>query len=114
MNETADIAVIGGGAIGCSIAYHAAARGARVTLLEAEELGSGSSGALAGMLSGQGEREKPGPLRDLLIQGRVPQDLRKRPLRGDRTRPGIRLGRSFEDRHRRGLKGEAPRGILLA
>ena len=70
MNETADIAVIGGGAIGCSIAYHAAARGARVTLLEAEELGSGSSGALAGMLSGQGERERPGPLRDLLIQGR--------------------------------------------
>jgi hypothetical protein len=39
-------------------------------LLEAEELGSGSSGALAGMLSGQGEAEKPGPLRDLLLQGR--------------------------------------------
>ena len=70
MNRTADVAVIGGGAIGCSIAYHIATRGARVTLLEAEELGSGSSGALAGMLSGQGERERPGPLRDLLIQGR--------------------------------------------
>src|ERR687886_478251 len=70
MNRTADVAVIGGGAVGCSIAYNAAARGARVTLLEVEELGSGSSGALAGMLSGQGERERPGPLRDLLIQGR--------------------------------------------
>jgi glycine oxidase len=70
MNETVDVAVIGGGAIGCSIAYHAAVRGARVALLEAEELSSGSSGALAGMLSGQGEAEKPGPLRDLLVQGR--------------------------------------------
>ena len=67
MNETADVVVIGGGAIGCSVAYHAATRGARVVLLEAEELGSGSSGALAGMLSGQGEAEKPGPLRDLLL-----------------------------------------------
>src|SRR5919206_5095301 len=70
MNEVADVGIIGGGAIGCSVAYHAAARGARVVLLEAEELGSGSSGALAGMLSGQGEREKPGALRDLLIRGR--------------------------------------------
>ena len=70
MNKLADVAIIGGGAIGCSVAYHAAARGAQVTLLEAEELGSGSSAALAGMLSGQGEREKPGPLRDFLVQGR--------------------------------------------
>ena len=70
MNKVADVAIIGAGAIGCSVAYHAAACGAQVTLLEAEELGSGSSAALAGMLSGQGEREKPGPLRDFLIQGR--------------------------------------------
>ncbi len=70
MNKTADVAIVGGGAIGCSIAYHAATRGARVVLLEAEELGSGSSGALAGMLSGQGEAEEPGPLRDFLVRGR--------------------------------------------
>jgi glycine oxidase len=65
-----DVAVVGGGAIGCSIAYHAAARGARVALFEAERLGMGSSGALAGMLSGQAEAEKPGPYRDLMIRGR--------------------------------------------
>ncbi|MDQ3965990.1 MAG: FAD-binding oxidoreductase, partial [Actinomycetota bacterium] len=70
MNKTADVAIVGGGAIGCSIAYHAATRGAQVVLLEAEELGSGSSGALAGMLSGQGEAEEPGPLRDFLVRGR--------------------------------------------
>ena len=70
MDKVVDVAIIGGGAVGCSIAYHAASRGARVVLFEAEEIGSGSSGALAGMLSGQGEAEKPGPLRDLLVQGR--------------------------------------------
>lgn len=70
MKKCVEVAVIGGGAIGCSIAYHAAARGARTALFEAEQLGSGSSGALAGMLSGQGEAEKPGPFRDLMIRGR--------------------------------------------
>jgi len=70
MDKVVDVAIIGGGAVGCSIAYHAASRGTRVVLFEAEEIGSGSSGALAGMLSGQGEAEKPGPLRDLLVQGR--------------------------------------------
>ena len=70
MNDAVDVAIVGGGAIGCSVAYHAAARGARVALFEAEWLGNGASGALAGMLSGQAEAEKPGPLRDLLIQGR--------------------------------------------
>ncbi len=70
MNGTPDVAVIGGGAIGCAVAYHAARRGAAATLLEAEEIGGGSSGALAGMLSGQGEGEPPGPLLDLMIAGR--------------------------------------------
>ena len=66
----ADVAVVGGGVIGLSVAYHASRRGARVVLFEAEEVGSGASGALAGMLSGQGEAEGPGPLRELLLRGR--------------------------------------------
>ena len=66
----ADVAVVGGGVIGLSVAYHAARRGAGVVLFEAEEIGSGASGALAGMLSGQGEAEGPGPLRELLLRGR--------------------------------------------
>lgn len=70
MIRTADVVIVGGGAIGCSVAYHAALRGARVVLLEAERLGSGSSGALAGMLSGQGELEPPGPLLELMLLGR--------------------------------------------
>ncbi len=66
----ADVAVVGGGVIGLSVAYHAARRGARVILFEAEGIGSGASGALAGMLSGQGEAEGPGALRELLLRGR--------------------------------------------
>ena len=65
-----DVAIIGGGAIGISVAYHAARRGAKVVLFEAAEVGLGASGALAGMLSGQGEAEKPGPLQELLVRGR--------------------------------------------
>ena len=50
MTDTADLVVVGGGAMGCSIAYHLAAAGAgRVLLLEREAaLGTGSTGRCAG------------------------------------------------------------------
>ena len=50
MTTTADVAVVGGGAMGTSIAYHLAAAGAgRVVLLEREPaLGLGSTGRCAG------------------------------------------------------------------
>ncbi len=65
-----DVAVVGGGVIGCSVAYHAARRGASVVLLEAGEIGAGASGAAAGMLAAQAEAHDPGPLLDLLLAGR--------------------------------------------
>jgi glycine oxidase len=70
MNQAPDVAVIGGGVIGCSIAYHAARRGARVTLFEAEGIGTGASGAAAGMLAAQSEADDSGPFLDLLLTGR--------------------------------------------
>jgi glycine/D-amino acid oxidase-like deaminating enzyme len=50
MNETADVVIVGGGAVGVSAAYHLAAAGAgRVLLLErADAVGTGSTGACAG------------------------------------------------------------------
>jgi sarcosine oxidase subunit beta len=50
MTRTADVVVVGGGAIGTSTAYHLAAAGAgRVLLLErADAVGTGSTGACAG------------------------------------------------------------------
>lgn len=65
-----DLAVVGGGVIGLSVAYHAARRGAKVTLLEAGGLGNGASGAAAGMLNAQAESAEPGPFLELQLKGR--------------------------------------------
>ena len=52
------IIIIGGGVIGTSIAHHLAPQNARVTLIEAEDLASGSSGACDGLVFMQSK--KPG------------------------------------------------------
>lgn len=70
MKASVDVAVIGGGVIGCSVAYHAARRGASVALFEARQIGSGASGAAAGMLAAQAEAREPGPFLDLLLESR--------------------------------------------
>jgi glycine oxidase len=46
-----DVVVVGGGAIGCALAYFLSRVGASVTLLERGELGGEASGAAAGMLA---------------------------------------------------------------
>ncbi len=52
--RTADIVIIGAGAIGCSIAYHVALRGARdVVVLEREMIGAGSTSKAAGGIRAQ-------------------------------------------------------------
>jgi sarcosine oxidase subunit beta len=49
MTRPVEILIIGGGVVGCSIAYHLARRGARdVTVLEQGAVGSGSSGRAVG------------------------------------------------------------------
>src|SRR4051812_43286384 len=52
-----DILIIGGGIIGLSVAWRAAERGARVTVLEAGTVGSGASHVAAGMLAPTAELE---------------------------------------------------------
>ena len=51
MDRSPDVIVVGGGVIGCAIAYELAKGKARVTLLERELVGSGASHASAGLLA---------------------------------------------------------------
>jgi glycine oxidase len=59
------VVVIGGGVIGCAVAWRLALRGADVLLLEADEPGAHASSAAAGMLSPLREATSPGPFLDL-------------------------------------------------
>jgi glycine oxidase len=68
--NSADVAIVGGGIIGCALARELAGRGARVTILEREEPGAEASGAAAGMLAPQAEGLPPGPLFDLALESR--------------------------------------------
>jgi glycine/D-amino acid oxidase-like deaminating enzyme len=49
--DTADVVIIGGGLTGCATAYAFAAAGVKVTLLEAAQIGHGSSGSASGWLN---------------------------------------------------------------
>jgi glycine oxidase len=61
-----DVVVVGGGIIGTTIAYALARQGKRVTLLERESIGDGTSAASAGIVSPLDERHHPVELQDLL------------------------------------------------
>ncbi|GGD55479.1 glycine oxidase ThiO [Paenibacillus nasutitermitis] len=70
MTRKYDAIIVGGGVIGSSIAYHMAARGLKVALLERERLGGQASSAAAGMLGAQAEISEPGPLFELSRRSR--------------------------------------------
>ena len=50
MSHTTDVAIIGGGVIGCSIAYQLSKKGIKSTVFEKNKLASGASGATAGII----------------------------------------------------------------
>ena len=50
MSAITDVIIIGGGVIGCSVAYQLAKQGLGVIVLERSQFGSGASGATAGVI----------------------------------------------------------------
>jgi glycine oxidase len=69
-NGSADVVVIGGGIIGCSVALRLAQAKAKVTVLERGEIGAEASSAAAGMLAPQGEMISPPEFSDLCLKSR--------------------------------------------
>lgn len=51
MNQTTDVAIIGGGVSGCSIAYHLSKAGIQVSIIERAEIAAEASSAAAGILA---------------------------------------------------------------
>jgi glycine oxidase len=66
-----DVIVVGGGVIGCSIAWRLAQSGLKVTVFERGRIGCEASRAAAGMLSPQGEAQGPGPFFEFCLRSRA-------------------------------------------
>ncbi len=65
--NTTDVAIIGGGVIGCAIAYYLQKAGINVTVLDTGEIGAQASSAAAGLLAPLGPLPGPGALADLML-----------------------------------------------
>ena len=70
MITTTDVAIIGGGVIGCATAYALASAGLTVSLLERDRIACEASGEAAGMLAPQAEAAEAGPFLDLGMRSR--------------------------------------------
>jgi glycine oxidase len=68
---TRDVIIVGGGVMGCSIAWRLAQAGLKVTVFERGRIGCEASRAAAGMLSPQGESQTAGPFFDLCLRSRA-------------------------------------------
>jgi glycine oxidase len=62
---------VGGGIIGCSIAFYLAKSGVRPLVLERGQVGGEASSGAAGMLTAQAHTDEPGPFLDLKLASRA-------------------------------------------
>src|SRR3954469_10191242 len=70
-NPATDVAIIGGGIMGCAVALRLCQRGLGVTVIERAIPGAEASSAAAGILGPQMEAEGPGPLLELGLRSRA-------------------------------------------
>ncbi len=67
MESAADVVIVGGGIIGCAIAYNLRKLGVDVIVLDKGEIGAEASSAAAGLLAPLGPLSGSGPFADLLL-----------------------------------------------
>ena len=67
MEKTTDVVIVGGGVIGCAIAYYLRTLGVTVIVLERGEIGAEASSAAAGLLAPLGSLAGPGAHADLML-----------------------------------------------
>ncbi len=67
METTTNVVIVGGGVIGCAIAYFLRKLGVTVTVLERGEIGAEASSAAAGILAPLGSLSGPGAYADLML-----------------------------------------------
>jgi glycine oxidase len=67
LQSTTDVVVVGGGVIGCAIAYHLRKAGVDVAVLDQGDIGTEASSAAAGLLAPLGSLSGLGPFADLLL-----------------------------------------------
>lgn len=60
--------IVGGGVIGCAIAYHLALAGSKATVIERQQVAAEASSAAAGMLVPLAETRERGPFLDLTLE----------------------------------------------
>ena len=70
MTAQSDVLVVGGGVMGCAVAWRLAQAGLAVTVLERAMPGAEASTKAAGMLAVQGEAEVSGPFLELCLSSR--------------------------------------------
>ncbi|WP_371261507.1 glycine oxidase ThiO [Bacillus sp. MUM 116] len=71
LNHSYDVAIIGGGINGASIAYQLSKRNKKVIILEKKQLACQASSAAAGMLAAQAEIEQDGPLFQMALKSQA-------------------------------------------
>ncbi len=67
MQSTVDVAIVGGGVIGCAIAYNLSKSGVDVAVFDRGEIGAEASSAATGLLAPLGPLSGPGSFADLLL-----------------------------------------------